>query len=240
MELTLAIGSALVGYLCGSLPFSLIITRLINPGEKLDDVVIGTTHVRSVSATTASAKYGSKVGCSIGILDMLKVALPTLIFKLLFPEQPYYLLAAGFGMVGHNWPVFNKFNGGSGVSSVYGAMLVIDWLGGLVCAVTGLVFGLAVVRDVLTAYLAGIWFLVPWFIFRTGDPAHIIYAVVVNILFMVTLIPEIKDALRAKREGQTDVVAALDTFPMGKGMLKIMKFIGIKKREKEDTASPLE
>ncbi len=35
------------------------------------------------------------------------------------------------GMIGHDWPVFNGFKGGRGVSSVYGALLVIDWIGAL-------------------------------------------------------------------------------------------------------------
>jgi len=43
---------------------------------------------------------------------MAKVAIPTLVFKLLYPQDPYLLIAAAAGMVGHIWPVFNRFKGG--------------------------------------------------------------------------------------------------------------------------------
>jgi glycerol-3-phosphate acyltransferase PlsY len=52
-------------------------------------------------------KMGPKVGCTIGLLDILKVTLPVLVFRLLYPDQYYFLIVAIAGMVGHNWPVFH-------------------------------------------------------------------------------------------------------------------------------------
>jgi glycerol-3-phosphate acyltransferase PlsY len=132
-------------------------------------------------------------------------------------------------MIGHNWPIYYKFKGGAGVSSIYGGMLVIDIVGAIVCAVLGMFLGFVVVRDILIAYLAGIWLLIPWFWLTTRDPYLIAYAVIVNIIFMLAMIPEIRDHIRARREGKIEMATAMDSFPMGRGMLKIMKRLGLSK-----------
>jgi glycerol-3-phosphate acyltransferase PlsY len=238
MDILLVVVSVLAGYFLGALSFARIVSRIASPSFDLEDVHIPSSQedgdsyrFRSVSATAASMKLGGKVGCLIGWLDMFKVALPTLFFKLMFPDQPYFLFAASAGMMGHNWPVYYRFNGGSGISSIYGAMFVIDWLGALVCAFAGLFFGMVVVKDVLVSYLSGVWFLIPWLWFRTNDPYHVGYAVLVNLLFMLSLIPEIGDAIRSRKEGTYDFALAMKSIPMGRGMLKMMDFLQSKKVE---------
>ena len=81
----------------------------------------------------------------IGWLDILKGFLPTLVVKLLFPDQFYFLLAGLAAVVGHNWPIYHRFKGGTGMSTAYGALLVTDWLGAIICSVSGLLFGFAIV-----------------------------------------------------------------------------------------------
>ena len=238
MDIRLVLASIASGYFLGAISFARVVTRIADPDFDLEEVYIPSSQedgddyrFRSVSATAASMKLGGKVGCLIGWLDMFKVAVPTLVFKLMFPNQPYFLFAAAMGMVGHNWPVYYKFNGGSGVSSVYGAMLVIDWIGALACAFGGLFLGMVVIRDVLVSYLAGVWLLIPWLWFRTNDPYHIGYAVMVNLLFMFSLIPEIRDALQSRKDGTYDFTLAMKSIPMGQGMLKMMDFFKFKKAE---------
>jgi glycerol-3-phosphate acyltransferase PlsY len=224
-----------IGYLIGSISFSRLVTRLVKPDADLDNVILKGkdddpgTRLRSMGATTASMKVGSRWGCFIGWLDILKVATPTLVFRLMFPEQPYYLLTAIFGMIGHNWPIYYKFRGGAGVSALYGGMIVVDFIGAIVCAFAGLLFGMFIVKDVLVAYLSGIWFLIPWFWFRTRDPIYVAYAIAVNIIIILALVPEIRDQIKSHREGSYDMQAAMDSFPMGRGMLKIMERFGINK-----------
>jgi glycerol-3-phosphate acyltransferase PlsY len=222
-------------YFVGSISFSRLVTRWVKPDADLDNVVLKSkddqpgTRLRSMGATTASMRVGSRWGCFIGWLDILKVAIPTLVFRLLFPEQPYYLLAAIFGMIGHNWPIYYKFRGGTGVSALYGGMLVVDFIGAIICAFLGMFFGLFIVKDVLVAYLSGIWLLIPWFWFRTHDPVYLVYAIAVNIIIILALVPEIRDQIKAHREGSYDMQAAMESFPMGRGMLKIMERFWIKK-----------
>ncbi len=229
MAFEISIAVAVVSYLIGALSFARIITWLVKPDADLDHVFIETnddgpgTQLRTMGATTASIQLGSRWGCFIGWMDILKVAVPTLAVKLIFPEQPYYLIAAIFGMIGHNWPVYYRFKGGTGMSSIYGGALVIDFVGAIVCAVLGLFLGLFLVKDIMIAYLSGPWLLIPWFWFRTRDPYLVAYAVIINIIFMLALIPEIRDHIRSRREGKTEMNTAMESFPMGRGMLKIMK-----------------
>jgi glycerol-3-phosphate acyltransferase PlsY len=235
MDPYIALLAVIVGYFIGAISFARVVTKLVKPDATLDDVVLRTedrqaeTQLRSMGATTASMRVGSRWGCFIGWLDILKVATPTLVFRLLYPEQPYFLLAAIFGMIGHNWPVYYRFRGGTGVSALYGGLFVVDFVGAIICAVAGLFFGLFVIRDVLVAYLSGIWFLIPWFWFRTRDPIYLAYALAVNIIIILALVPEIRDQIKAHREGSYDMQAAMGTFPMGRGMLKIMERFGVRK-----------
>jgi glycerol-3-phosphate acyltransferase PlsY len=235
MDPYIALLAIVISYLIGSISFSRLVTKLVKPDADLDNVFIKSeddqpgTRLRSMGATTASMRVGSRWGCFIGWLDILKVAIPTLVFRLLFPEQPYFLLAAVFGMIGHNWPIYYKFRGGAGVSALYGGMIVVDFIGAIVCAFVGLFIGMFIVKDILVAYLSGIWLLIPWFWFRTRDPIYVVYAIAVNIIIILALVPEIRDQIKSHREGRYDMQAAMASFPMGRGMLKIMERFGIKK-----------
>ena len=186
--------AAVVGYLCGSISFARIIVRLVADqeitGMELD--IQGSkesVRVEAVSGTAVSVKLGGRWGGITALLDILKAALPTLVFRLLYPETPYHLLTATTALVGHNWPLYHRFKGGRGLSPLIGGFLVVDWLGTLVTNVVGMVFGLVVVRNVLVSYMLGIWLMIPWLWFRTRDPAHVIYAIVVNLLFVAAMVP---------------------------------------------------
>ena len=94
--------------------------------------------VTTTGATAASMQLGARAGCAIGLLDMLKAAIPVLLFRILYPDELYLLAAAVAAMAGHNWPVFHRFQGGRGISAYYGGLLVIDWVGALVTAAVGM------------------------------------------------------------------------------------------------------
>jgi glycerol-3-phosphate acyltransferase PlsY len=162
---------------------------------------------------------------------MLKAALPTLAFKLLFPSQPYFLVAALAEMAGHNWPVFHRFKGGRGVSSVYGSLLVIDAIGAFAVAFGGMVLGLVIIKDFIVAYLGGLWLLIPWLWWRTGDPAYVAYAIGANILFVLGMIPDLKQYMRFKGQGKADLRTVANTTPMGRGMMKMMEMLHLVRKE---------
>jgi acyl phosphate:glycerol-3-phosphate acyltransferase len=235
MDGTVVISVAVIGYLLGSISFARIVTRFLSPQRDITDYeipVAGTPErykVISIGANSVALGHGRKAGMLVSILDIAKIALPTWLCQRWFPHQPYHLLLAVTGMAGHIWPIFHRFHGGSGFSPVLGGMLVIDWLGALITPIAGLLLGMVVLRNIVVASLSWMWLLIPWMWFRTYDLAHIAYAVAVNILFVLAMLPEYKMALKFQKEGKLEAYArgSLESNPMGRGLLRLAAFFKI-------------
>lgn len=237
MNLGIAVITALVTYLVCSISFARLVTHWLTLGKDITQHEIGVEgtdekyKVLSIGGNSVGSMLGAKVGMMVGILDILKIFLPTLLVKIYFPAQPiYFLVAAVAGMVGHIWPLYHHFHGGSGFSAIMGGLLVIDWLAVPLTPILGLFLGMVVFRNMVVASLSWIWLLIPWLWWRFhGEPAYIIYAVVVNILFILAMIPEINTAMKYQKEGKMIEygTGSLKSNPMGRGMLKIAKFFGV-------------
>jgi glycerol-3-phosphate acyltransferase PlsY len=236
--------AAVVGYLCGSISFARLVTKIVAPRIDITRTEIDVKGseekmvMSGVSATTVSMHIGPRYGFLTVVMDMLKIAAPTFVFKYLRPWAPYFLVAAIAGMVGHIWPLYHGFKGGRGFSAVYGGMFAIDWIGVFATSLGGMVFGLLVVRDFLVAYIAGIWFLIPWLWFRTHDVAHLVYAIVANLVLTVAMIPEIKQYVKFRREGKgEDLSEVMQLTGMGRGIYKMGRRFGLlksKPKSKDD------
>lgn len=237
MNLSTTFFSAFVSYLLGSISFARVVTYWWASGKDISqhEVPVDGTDERykilSIGANSVSSLLGPKAGMVVSTLDILKVFLPTLFFKLYFPEQPSYaLIAAVAGLAGHIWPIFHRFHGGAGFSAIMGGLFVIDWLAVLVTPVAGLLLGMAVFRNMIVASLSWIWLLIPWLWWRTGgDLAHSLYAVAVNVLFLLAMLPEYQIAMKYKKEGKylEYGLGNLKSNPMGRGMLKIARFFRV-------------
>ena len=239
MNLLIALLAVVVGYLFGSISAARFVGKRVDPEmdvTRTEFAVPGveqTFEMTSVSATSISTRLGPRYGCLTSILDMLKVTIPTLAFKMWYPEAPYWLIAAAAGVAGHNWPLYHRFKGGRGFSAVFGGMFVIDWIAIFATSLAGMLLGLLVFRDVLVAYMAGLWLMIPWLWFRTHDVWHLAYAIAVNIMFLVAMRPELKQYARFKREGNVKLSTALQSTDMGRGLLKMADRLGVLKDEPE-------
>ena len=232
--------SAVGGYFLGAISFARLIGRIVAPGEDVtrSDLVVGEDAKEQrrytfelVSASTAGAKLGTKYGCLISVLDMLKVFAPTLGLRLLYPDSPYFLIAAAAGVVGHNWPVYYRFKGGAGLSAALGGLLVIDWLGVLVAPAAGMIIGLVILRDVFASASVWLVLLIPWLWLRTNDIWHIGYAVVISISFLLASIPAMKQFYRIKREDPEAYRVMMESSQMFRGMLKISRWLGLERNK---------
>lgn len=238
MDPSLVLLVAVLSYLFGSISFARLISRLLDPSVELENVHLPAAdgiegaQLKNVGATTASVKYGPKVGCTIGLLDILKGVIPVLTLQLFYPDQYYHLVAAVFVVVGHDWPIYYRFKGGGGISPTYGGFFAVDFVGTVVSAFAGLIFGFFIVRDIMISYMSGLWFFLLWLIIFKGDWVYILYGIVMNIIFLLAILPEARDYYRKKRAGELDMGAGMESFPMGRGMLKIMKFLGTEPRGK--------
>ena len=105
-----------LGYLLGSIPFGLILTRLAGKGDvrKIGSGNIGATNV---------LRTGSKWLAALTlILDCLKATAAIVIARRLFGEDGAIFAAAG-ALVGHLYPVWLKFRGGKGVATFLGVLI---------------------------------------------------------------------------------------------------------------------
>src|SRR3954447_13464624 len=110
----------LLGYLLGSIPFGLILTRLA-----------GTEDLRSIGSGSIGAtnvlRTGSK-GLAVATLlgDMLKGTVAVVIAG--YFGGPNAAMLAGLGaFLGHLYPVWLKFKGGKGVATYIGVLLGLFW-----------------------------------------------------------------------------------------------------------------
>jgi glycerol-3-phosphate acyltransferase PlsY len=121
-----AVGFLLLGYLLGSVPFGLILTRLAGLGDvrRIGSGSIGATNV---------LRTGNKgLAAATLLLDALKGAVAVLLAVRFGP--PGVALWAGVGAVlGHTFPVWLGFRGGKGVATAYGVLFAAAWPVGL-CA----------------------------------------------------------------------------------------------------------
>lgn len=231
--------AALAGYLCGSISFARLLARLFAPDVNLDQTRLDIKNsnekfdVAAVSATTLSMQVGPRLGFLTAVLDMLKVVIPILFFQWRYPAEKYFLVAALGAMIGHVWPVWYRFRGGRGLTAVYGAMFTIDWVGAVVTFFGGMVLGIVVVRDLLVAYTSGLWLLVVWLWFRTHDPDYVWYGIAANVIYLFSMIPDIRQYLDFKRRGLgTDIGETVQLTGMGRGMYRLAKRLKLIRNDK--------
>lgn len=130
-------GALLLGYLLGSIPFGVLLTRAAGAGDlrKIGSGNIGATNV---------LRTGRKgLAAATLLLDMAKGAVAVLLAEALLPGTA--VLAATAAFIGHCYPVWLKFRGGKGVATLMGVVLALHWPSGLVYAAVWLGL-LAIVR----------------------------------------------------------------------------------------------
>jgi glycerol-3-phosphate acyltransferase PlsY len=233
MDWIIAILAAITGYLLGSISSARVVIRRFSPGTELSlirqpipntDIVFESD---SVSASMVRMQVGTRYGCLTAILDILKVFIPTLVFKVWQPDQPYFLIAAFFGLVGHDWPLYYRFKGGRGESAILGGMLAIDPLGLVVTNLIGSVIGW-LVGDVLVLRWSFLVLLIPWLWLRTQDPAYLIYAFAINLVYWGTMSPELKQFFYIlKKGGLTSQEEVAGDMAMGKKLGRFLDKYGV-------------
>ncbi len=108
------------GYLCGSIPFGLVLTRFA-----------GTADLRSIGSGNIGATNVLRTGrkdlaAATLLLDALKGLAAVLIVAAVAPGLPPLFAAAG-AFLGHVFPVWLGFRGGKGIATFLGCLFGLDW-----------------------------------------------------------------------------------------------------------------
>jgi glycerol-3-phosphate acyltransferase PlsY len=111
----------LLGYLSGSLPFSVWVTRF---AKGVDVRSAGSGHATTTN-TIRQAGFGW--GALVAILDVAKGFVPTLLAVKYSNETWVIVLTAALAVAGHCWPVFAQFRGGMGLAAFAGALFAVNW-----------------------------------------------------------------------------------------------------------------
>lgn len=117
----------LVGYVLGSIPFGLLLTRVAGKGD-LRDIGSG-----NIGATNVLRTGSKRLAALTLLLDTAKGALAVWLAQRFWPEG-VQAAAAGV-LVGHLYPLWLKFRGGKGVATLLGILIPLLPLAALVYAV---------------------------------------------------------------------------------------------------------
>ena len=119
----------ILGYLCGSVPFGLLLTRAAGLGDIRN---IGSGNIGATNVLRTGNRW---VAAATLVLDAAKAALPVLVARYYWGEEAAMLAAIG-AFLGHCFPAWLNFKGGKGVAVMIGSLLALSWpVGVIFCAV---------------------------------------------------------------------------------------------------------
>ncbi len=119
---------ALIGYLLGAIPFGIIVSKLAR------GIDVRTSGSGKTGTTNVIRTAGGWAGLVTMILDLAKAAVAVLIAWVVVPAHAAQVVAALAAIIGHNWSVYIRFQGGRGVATYVGSLLAMHWLVGLCTA----------------------------------------------------------------------------------------------------------
>jgi glycerol-3-phosphate acyltransferase PlsY len=131
ISLVNAICVAITAYLLGSVPFGMVIARIMGLGNLRD---IGSGNI----GATNVLRTGNKLAALLTVvLDAGKGAIAVLIARTMFGEAAAQIAALA-SFAGHCFPVWLSFKGGKGVATFLGILLALFWPAGIAACLTWL------------------------------------------------------------------------------------------------------
>lgn len=156
---------AVFGYLLGSVPFGLVITRALGLGDlrQIGSGNIGATNV---------LRTGNK-GAALAtlLLDSGKGAIAVLLARH-FGGEAAAILAGGAAFLGHCFPIWLRFKGGKGVATFLGTVIALNWpLGLIACATWALTAAITRISSLSALLAAALAPVFAWGLGRTDIAA---------------------------------------------------------------------
>ncbi|EJC78866.1 acyl-phosphate glycerol 3-phosphate acyltransferase [Rhizobium leguminosarum bv. trifolii WSM2297] len=116
ITLPVALAAAVIGYLFGSIPFGLILTRAAGLGD------VRSIGSGNIGATNVLRTGNRKLAAATLLLDALKASAAAWVVGYVFGEEAA-IIAGFFAFIGHLFPVWIGFKGGKGVATYIGTLL---------------------------------------------------------------------------------------------------------------------
>lgn len=169
--------TAVLGYLLGSIPFGILVTRGMGLGD-LRQIGSG-----NIGATNVLRTGNKRAALATLLLDGGKGAVAVLLARWLMGGEDAAQVAGLAAFLGHLYPVWLGFKGGKGVATFLGLFLALDWQVGLGLCLTWLVTAALVrvssIAALVAAASAGLWII--WL----TDGSLLILALILTVLVYV-------------------------------------------------------
>ena len=172
--------AALVGYLLGSISFSVIFSK------KLAGVDVREKGSKNAGSTNVLRVAGKQAAALIAILIAIIIGN---IIKADNNAKGLLVEIAGLAVVlGHTFPCFFNFKGGKGVATSLGVLMMINWRIGLICLVFALiimiVFKIVSIGSIMAAILFPVLCLfIPWnFIVPGSRISFVIFSIILALM----------------------------------------------------------
>lgn len=179
-------------YLFGSIPFGVIV-------GKFKGIDIREHGSHNIGATNASRTLGPIFGLIVFILDFIKGGFFVLVSKILIQSNSelftlnlhplYYGLAA---FLGHLYPIFIKFKGGKGISTVAGILAVYNLPMFLLAVAFFFTFVIITKYVSVASTSCALSLYISFIVFRINDLNLFIFCIIVTILVVIKHIPNYK------------------------------------------------
>jgi len=186
--------AGLVGYLFGSIPFGLVLTRLAGLGDVRN---IGSGNI---GATNVLRTGNKGLAALTLLLDMLKGFVPVFLISQFYDFLPFGLLAGFMALIGHMFPLWLKFKGGKGVATYIGVAFGFSYPVGLTFIAIWLAMAFSLRYSSLSALTAALITPIAAF-FLTND-------VIAIVLFLMSLLVIIAHRANIERliKGEEDKI----------------------------------
>jgi glycerol-3-phosphate acyltransferase PlsY len=184
----------IASYLMGSIPFGLILTKVFL-NKDIRDIGSG-----NIGATNALRTGNKLIGYSTLVLDIAKAIIPVILVKINYPDLIYIASLCAF--LGHVFPVWLKFKGGKGVATYVGILFSINFVLGIIFAVSWGIIFLMFRYSSLSSIIGSIS--IPIYILITDEISNAIFFSIMFVLIFFTHRENIK-RLKNKEESKTKI-----------------------------------
>lgn len=170
-----------LSYLLGAIPFGLLVARLV---KRVDVRRYGSGNT---GTTNVLRTAGVRPALAVLLLDAGKGVLAVMLAKMVSSSPGLDVAAAIAVLVGHNWSVFIRFQGGKGTATGMGALCTLSPLSGLIVLLTGFPF-IVIFRYVSLGAIVGA------------------VATLVSVVLLATLAPSLSQAIADTGSQRDDVL----------------------------------
>lgn len=189
----------LLSYLLGSIPFAYIVTK-ISSGKNIFEI-----GWKKSSGSNVTKNIGLAQGLLTAFLDIAKAFLAVYLAKKYGLNDTIQVLCGLMAIIGHNWSIFMKFQGGRGLGTLMGALLVLSPKVLFIVLIPTIFFAIVWTASVGTiiSLITGIFIT-----FKGGlvfEPAGYLFILSLIPIFIKRLSP-IKEVLEAKGEKQKELI----------------------------------